>query len=163
MMSCTADQSATSPTWSAALFALVPLIVGFIPPGFVFALDSNAASSLGLSAVSIPAWVFIGVWVVAYPCMGLAAWTIWRSRINTDACIPIAMLIACFLITLSFWLSNSLRMTATLDAISLVLAWTMVWVFSKYARSAALYLLPWAIWMPVTLAFKLIALSQGLT
>ena len=156
------ERPTSSPQWTAVLFALTPLIVGFIPPGLVFGLNPNAASSLGLNAVSIPAWVFIGVWVLAYPGMGLAAWLVWRRRAEVDACVPIAALVAAFVVTLSFWLTDSLRMTATLDAINLVLAWTTVLVFSRYSRPAALSLLPWAIWMPITLAFKLLALSRGL-
>ena len=111
----------------------------------------------------IPVWVFIGVWCVAYPGMGCAAWLVWRRRAETDVSVPISVLAASFLITLSFWLTNSLRMTATLDAIGLVLAWTMVWVYSRYSSRAALCLLPWAIWMPVTLAFKIVALSRRIS
>ena len=151
-----------SPRWSAVVFALVPLVIGMLPGGLVFGLTPNAASAIGLTAVPIPAWVFIAVWVVAYPSMGIAAWLIWQKRSELDACVPIGVLIAGFTITLSFWLTNGLRMTATLDAINLILAWTTVWVFSRYSQKAALWLLPWAIWMPITLVYKLIAIGQGL-
>jgi tryptophan-rich sensory protein len=154
--------STTSSPWIAISFVLVPLILGFIPPGLVFGLNPNAASSIGLNAVGTPAWVFVGVWLVSYSGMGLAAWLGWQRRVERDACTPIAMLCASFLITLTFWLSNSLHMTATLDAINLILAWTTLWVYSKLSKPAALYLLPWAIWMPVTLTLKLLALGHGL-
>ena len=151
-----------SPLWTAVVFALLPLIVGMIPGGLVFGLNPNVATTIGLDAVPIPAWVFIAVWIVTYPSMGIAAWLVWRKRTEVDACVPVAILIAGFAITLSFWLTNSLQMTATLDAINLVLAWTTVWVFSRYSQKAALWLLPWAIWMPITLVVKLVALSRGL-
>lgn len=150
----------TSSPSSAIAFALVPLVLGFIPPGLIFGLNPNAASNIGLNGIPIPAWVFIAVWIVAYPGMGLAAWHVWQRRSQSDACVPIAMLGACFVVTLSFWSTNSLRMTAVLDAINLILAWTMVWVFSRFSQAAAICLLPWAIWMPITLVFKLVALTQ---
>lgn len=153
------NRLATSPGWTGLLFAAIPLIIGFIPPSLVFGLNPNAASDIGLTALTIPAWVFIGVWVIAYPSMGMAAWLLWKLRSQLDACVPIGILIAGFIISLSFWLTNSLRMTATLDAITLILAWTTLWVFSRYSRRAALWLLPWAIWMPITFGVKLLAIT----
>jgi len=143
---------------AAALFMLVPLIVGFVPPGIVFGLMPESVSRLGLTKVPIPAWVFIGVWLVAYPGMGLAAFTVWRRRAGIAVSVPLSILVCAFCCSLSFWLTNGLLMTATLDALNLLLAWTTLWVFSRYSTRAAVALLPWALWMPVTLAFKLYAL-----
>jgi tryptophan-rich sensory protein len=137
------------------------LFVGFLPPTLVFSLNANAATELGMNSVTIPAWLFIGVWLIAYPSMGIAAWKLWKRRGEVDVCVPIGVLIAGFVITLTFWLTNSLRMTATLDLVNLILAWTTMWIFSRYAREAAAWLLPWAIWMPITLSFKIAAMMQS--
>jgi hypothetical protein len=75
--------------------------------------------------------------------------------------VPLAVLGCAFLCGLSFWLTNGLLMTSTIDAINLLLAWTTIWVFSRYSTPAALALLPWGVWMPVTLALKLFALSHA--
>jgi tryptophan-rich sensory protein len=152
--------AAPPPRWAQALFMLVPLIVGFIPPGIVFGLMPESTSRLGMTEVHLPAWVFITVWLVVYPGMGLAAFTVWRGE-RPHASVPLAVLACAFLITLSFWLTNGLHMTATLDAINLLLAWTCIWVFSRYSTRAAFALLPWGLWMPVTLALKLRALSAS--
>jgi hypothetical protein len=60
--------------------------------------------------------------------------------------------------TMSFWLTNSLRMTAVMDATGMVLAYAVAWVYSRYAKNAVWWLLPWLLWMPTTLAIKLWAL-----
>ena len=144
--------------WALMVFMLAPLVVGFIPPGIVFGLMPDSSARLGLAEVHLPAWVFIAVWLVVYPGMGLAAFTVWRSN-QPLASVPLAMLGCAFFVTLSFWLTNGLLMTATIDAINLLLAWTSLWVFSRYSKRAALALLPWALWMPVTLALKVHAVS----
>jgi tryptophan-rich sensory protein len=137
-----------------------PLVLGFLPPALIFALEPGAPQRVGLGQVPIPAWVFIGVWAAIYPGMGLAGWSVWRRRRESghDAWVPLAVLFGGLLITLSFWLTNSLRMTATIDAINLVMAGTTLWVVSRYSRHAGLFLLPWAVWMPITLTCKLAAL-----
>ncbi len=143
-----------------ALFAAVPLLLGFLPATLTFALNPRAADDIGLTAVPVPAWVFIAVWLVIYPGMGLAAWHLRRSQTRTsdnlvEACIPLAVLIAGFLQTTAFWFSDSLRGIAGMDATGVVLSATTVWIFSRYSPTAARWLLPWAVWMPVTLAIKL--------
>lgn len=141
------------------VFMLTPLIIGFVPPGIVFGLFAESSARLGMAELHLPGWVFIAVWLVVYPGMGLAAFTVWKSE-EPHASVPLAMLACAFVITLSFWLTNGLQMTATIDGINLLLAWTSIWVFSRYSRRAALALLPWGLWMPVTLALKLHALSS---
>jgi tryptophan-rich sensory protein len=145
--------------WALLAFLLVPLIVGFIPPGIVFGLMPETTSRLGMAELHLPAWVFITVWLVVYPGMGWAAFTVWRSD-RAQASVPLAVLGCAFFITLAFWLTNGLLMTATIDAINLLMAWTTIWVFSRYSKRAALALVPWGLWMPVTFALKLHALTN---
>lgn len=66
-----------------------------------------------------------------------------------------AVLIAGFLQTTAFWFSDSLRGIAGMDATGVVLSATTIWIVSRYSPTAARWLLPWAVWMPVTLAIKL--------
>ena len=46
-----------------------------------------------------------------------------------------------------------------LDAIGVLLAATTVWVVSRYSGRASRWLIPWLVWMPITLLIKIAALS----
>jgi tryptophan-rich sensory protein len=116
-----------------------------------------------MSEVHVPPWVFIAVWAIIYSGMGLAAWSLTAQldKRSSATGVPLAVLCAAFLISLTFWLTNSLRMTATIDAINAILAIMTLWVVSRYSTSAARYLVPYAVWMPITLLIKLVAISRG--
>lgn len=157
---CRPPAVTSMPRSRKALFAAVPLLLGFTPATVIFALNPRAADDIGLTAVPVPAWTFIAVWLVIYPGMGLAAWHLWRRPTRTGddpagACVPMAVLIAGFLQTTAFWFSDSLRGIAGMDATGVVLSATTVWIVSRYSSAAARRLLPWAVWMPITLAIKL--------
>ena len=138
-------------------YAAVPLLLAQVPGRLTFALNPHAAEDIGMGRVGVPTWVFIAVWVVIYPCLGIAAWRVRRDV--ADASVPLAVLTAGFLQTFLFWLSDGLRAVAAADATGVLLAVTSVWVFSRYSRAAMWWLLPWVVWMPVTLVVKIIALS----
>jgi hypothetical protein len=104
--------------------------------------------------------MFIAVWCVIYPGMGIAVAELLPARSKRD-CVPIAVVITGFVATLTFWATNSLRMTATLDAINALFAATSTWVVAQHSRNAARYLVPWAAWMPITLSLKLYAILMG--
>jgi len=150
--------NALSARASAILFALGVLLVGMLPGRLTFLLDPNAATRIGLEAVPVPAWLFAGVWIVAYPCMGIATWLVWRTRDRGDVSVPLIVFGAALLQTLSFWLTNSLQMTAVIDATGILFAYTTAWVYSRYQRTAVWWLLPWLVWMPITFLIKLAAL-----
>ena len=143
--------------------AALALAVGFLPAALTFGLDPTAASRLGMSDVRVPLWVFVAVWSIIYPGMGLTAWSLTGQLDERSPAThtPFAILGASFLISLTFWLTNSLRMTATLDAINALLAFTTLWVVSRYSTRAARFLIPYAAWMPITLLIKLIAIERG--
>ena len=147
--------------WLALLFATSILIIGLIPGALTFALDPNAATRIGLGVTPIPASVFSSVWLIAYPGMGIATWLVWRRRDHADVSIPLAIFGGAFLQTLSFWLTNSLRMTAVVDATGVLLAYTVAWVYWRYRPATLWWLLPWLTWMPITLGIKLWALWNG--
>jgi tryptophan-rich sensory protein len=148
---------------TAVLFAVVFLLLGFLPATLTFALNHNAAHDIGLTQIPVPAWIFVAVWLVIYPCMGIAAWRLWGYRIGDEVCVPMAVLITGFISTTAFWLTDSLRTTAVLDGMGVLLASTTVWVVSRYSRGAAYWLIPWVAWMPVTLSIKIAVLSGLLT
>ena len=155
------QESAGDPTLraSAAAAAVAALVVGFLPASVTFVLNPGAATDIGLAAVPIPAWFFVAVWLVIYPCMGVSAWLLWQQRAVTDVSVPLAVLAAGFVQTCAFWLTDGLRTTALLDAIGVLLAGTTVWVVSRYSRRASRWLIPWLVWMPITLLIKIAALS----
>jgi tryptophan-rich sensory protein len=167
LMTATASRNhqpaATStPRIQRALFAVTALLLGFTPATLTFALNPHTADDIGLNAVPIPAWGFIAVWLVIYPGMGLAAWHLWHQRTHNNpdyARVPLAVLTAGFLQTTTFWFNDSLRGIAGMDATGVVLSATTVWVISRYSSAAARWLLPWAIWMPITLTIKLAVLT----
>ena len=151
-----------SPQWTIWFFAGATLLPGMIPSALTFALDANAASRLGIGQIPIPEWVFILVWLIAYPCMGVATWLIWKQRDKVNVSIPIAIFIAGYLNTFSFWLTNSMQMTAVLDAIVLSLAYTVAYVYYQYDKRTLWWLLPWLLWMPFTFAVKVWAVFGGI-
>lgn len=153
--------TASASRWSVLLFALGVLLIGMAPGTLTFMLDPNAAARIGLDSVPVPAWVFTGVWLVVYPSMGIATWFIWRKRGEQDVSVPLSIFSAALLQTLSFWLTNSILMTAVIDATGLVLAYTVAWVYWRYQKVTIWWLLPWLVWMPITFLIKLWALGGG--
>lgn len=150
-----------SSRWWAIVFALGVLGVGMAAGRLTFALDPHVTTRIGLDAVPVPAWVFTGVWLVAYPSMGIATWLVWRTRGAQDVSVPLAVFSAAVLQTLSFWLTSSLQMTAVIDATGLLLSYTVAWVYSRYWKAAVWWLLPWLVWMPITLGLKLWVIRNG--
>ena len=146
---------------TALMFALSVLLIGMVPAALTFVLDPNAVVRISLDAVPIPAWVFTVVWLVIYPGMGIATWFVWNTRRERDISIPLTIFVAALLQTIAFWFTNSLRMTAVMDATGLLLAYTVAWVYSRYWKAAVWWLLPWLLWTPITLLIKLWALSGG--
>ena len=142
------------------LFVGAALVAGFLPAAVTFALDPRAADDIGLTVVPVPAWAFVLIWVVVYSGTGLAAARLWqlRTTIGCDVGVPLAVLVAGFLQSTSFWLTDSLRATAVMDATGVVLALTTLWIVGRYSGAAARSLWPWAAWMPITLLIKLCVL-----
>ncbi len=141
------------------IFAVTALLVGFVPAVAAFALNPHAASDIGLTAIPVPAWVFVVVWLIIYPSMGVAAAHLWANRGGLDVCVPLAVLVAGLLQSTSFWFTDSLHATAVTDATGILLAATTVWVVSRYSSTAARWLIPWLTWMPITFAIKVAVVS----
>jgi tryptophan-rich sensory protein len=140
-------------------YAGIPVVLGNIPGSVAFAVNPNTAVDIGLTRVPLPPWVFVVVWAVIHAGMGLAAWQLRRSIRDGDACVPLALLAVGYLQTNLFWLSDGLRSVAAADATGVLLATVTTWVFARHSRAAARWLLPWLVWMPITLTVKIIALA----
>jgi translocator protein len=143
---------------SAIAYAAVPLLLANIPGAVAFAVDPNLAEDIGMTRVAVPPWVFVVVWAIIHGGMGLAAWQLRRSSSTVDACLPLALLAVSYVHSNLFWLAEGLRSVAATDATGLLLAAVTTWAFARQDRLAARLLLPWLVWMPITLAIKVIAL-----
>jgi tryptophan-rich sensory protein len=142
---------------SAVLYAGIPLALANVPALLTFAINPNAAEDIGMTRVAVPPWVFVVVWAVIHAGMGLAAWQL-RHSSTVDACLPLALLAVGYLHSQLFWLAEGLRSVAATDATGVLLATVTAWAFARQSRAAARWLLPWLVWMPITLTIKLIAL-----
>jgi tryptophan-rich sensory protein len=142
---------------SAVLWAGIPLVLANIPGSLAFAVNPNTAEDIGMTRVAVPPWVFIVVWAVIHAGMGLAVWQLRRSA-AVDACVPLALIAVGYLHSNLFWLAEGLRSVAATDATGLLLAAVTTWAVARQSRAAARWLLPWLVWMPVTLAIKIVAL-----
>jgi tryptophan-rich sensory protein len=139
-----------------AAYVAVPLALSAIPGSVAFAVNPDTAVDIGLTRVPLPPWVFIVVWAVIHAGMGLAAWRLRQS--TEDYAVPLALLVVGFLQTNLFWLADGLRSVAAADATGLLLAVVTTWAVARESRAAAWWLVPWVVWMPVTLAVKIAVL-----
>jgi translocator protein len=149
--------------WTAVAFALGTLCSGLLSAGLSFAAAGNhsAANPAGvLPALWPPAWVFWAVWTVIYPCWGVATWLVWRRRHGADvrgalALYTINILGALFFLPLSNLTANNPAVLTLLDANGLIGAYALAWLYTRYDRSTLWWLLPYLVWMPLTLALKI--------
>jgi tryptophan-rich sensory protein len=107
-----------------------------------------------------PPWVFWAVWLLIYPAQGVALWLIWRQRRAKNVSAPVILFAVAWLQNLTFWLTDSLVTTAFIDTVGLALAYATAWLFARYSRAAARWLLPWLIWMPITTVLKWYLVAQ---
>lgn len=107
-----------------ALFIAIPVIIGQLPAGLVFALNPNITANIGLDILPIPAWFFIGLWVVIYAGIGITAYKILNLKTQSIKCIPVGILVSGFLTTHFFWFTESFRTTAILDALGIIISFT---------------------------------------
>lgn len=151
------SQRSTAPTrrWLGAIgFAVALLALGLGVAFLALATRPALENTVEQPDLLFPPWVFWAVWLVIYPAQGVALWLIWRRRSHESVTAPLTLFAIAWLQNLSFWLTNSLMMTAIIDTIGLILAFATAWLFARHSRSAVLWLLPWLIWMPITTILK---------
>jgi len=139
-------------------WVVAPVALGTIPAGIYFALTGGGAAP-GAGALPLPDWAVVLVWIGIYGGMGRAAWWANRDLAQPNRAAPLALLTAGAVQSWLFWVSPSLAAIALTDAAGVVLSAVTFLAFRETLPQASLCLLPWVIWMPLTLAFKLVALA----
>jgi benzodiazapine receptor len=137
----------------------ISMAIGFLAFSF---LPTEIFTAQNVPAIEPIAWLFWAVWIVIYPSIGVATYLIWKRRTIEDVALPLLLFCVLLLQNLSFWLSNTVRMTTVIDATGLFLSYTLAYSYYRHSKAAALWLLPLLIWMPITLTIKIwLWTSQG--
>jgi translocator protein len=144
---------------TAFLFAGGTLALGYFAAWFSFTFIPSGPA-LTLPPIYPPPWVFWAVWLVIYPCWGVATSLVWEQRHTAD----VKAVMALYFLTL---ISNTLflpianlsggnpAVLSLMDANGVVSSWVIAWLYTRYTRAAGLWMLPLLIWMPITLALKI--------
>lgn len=122
------------------------------------------AQSVPLTETTYPSWwpplpLFWMVWLVIYPASAVAAWLVWRQRLVSDvrgALVAFALMnVASALFLPVSTLVGELPSVMTLmDLNGVVAVSAIAWLFSRYDRTAAWWMLPYLVWMPTTTILK---------
>ncbi|WP_425148227.1 tryptophan-rich sensory protein [Deinococcus sp.] len=146
----------------ALLFAGGTLLLGMLSAAISFAHAgprSVTMPALLLPFLWPPPWVFWAVWIVIYPCLGVAAFLIWRKRQQTDvrgALLLYALTVVgtFFFLPVSNLTPNNPGVWTLMDANGVVTTYALGWLYSRYEKATLWWLLPSLIWMPLTLGLK---------
>ena len=148
-----------SPWWMALVFAGGIFALGMGVAGVAFARNRTTGGAKALNdynfpgaSSSAPFWL---VWLIIYPCMGVATWLVWRRRREVRVQEPLLIFTVSLFQGFTFWLSRSVQMTQIIDGTGFMLAYATAWIYSRYSKAAALWLSPWLLWMPFTFILKL--------
>lgn len=106
-----------------------------------------------------PLWLFWTVWLVIYPASGVAAWQVWLRRHDADVRGALVAFVLMNLASALFLPISSLvggipAVLTLMDLNGVIAVYVIAWLFSRYARSAAWWMLPYLVWMPITTALK---------
>jgi translocator protein len=140
--------------WGAVCFAFGVLFIGMSVALIALQLRPTVIAEQTAAASTIPQWAFWAVWLIIYPAQGVALWLLWQRRQQKGALLAIGLFVLAYLQNLTFWLTNSLVMTAWIDTVGLFLAYISAWAVARVSPRAAWWLLPWLIWMPCTTLYK---------
>lgn len=147
----TPGSGARSSCWVALLFAMGVLGAGMLAA--VLAIRRSPPEMI--ASGPLPDWAFWAVWVLIYPCMGVASWLVWRQRQRQPVAGVLLLFGVALAQNLSFWLAPDLVVVALVDLIGCALAYLVAWRYAGVDPAAAWWLLPWLLWMPITTALKL--------
>ncbi|BDP43846.1 hypothetical protein DAETH_38150 (plasmid) [Deinococcus aetherius] len=163
MLSARSLRSPSSPWWMALVFSLGTLLLGMVSAGLSFATAGEHSTAIPLGAlppVWPPAWVFWAVWIVIYPCWGMATYLVWRRRGEADVrgalvLYALNLLGNLFFLPLSNLTANNPAVLTLLDANGLVGIYALAWLYTRYNRVTLWWLSPFLVWMPLTTALKM--------
>lgn len=156
-------------TWSTRrdlplLLAFIVVVVGVGLGAASISFAAAGGNPAGAAHLTRPAlWppdpVFWMVWLVIYPCSAVAAWTVWRRRHTADvrgALVAFALIniSAALFLPISSLVASNPAVLALMDYNGVIGVYLLAWLFSRYSKVAALWLLPYLIWMPLTAALK---------
>lgn len=152
-----------SSRWGAVAFAGAILALGMLSAGLSFAVQPEAVGSRAPQVyppIYPPDWAFWTVWLVIYPCWGVATWLVWQRRREMDLRNFWRYFAATFALNLAFMPISALThgnpaVLAALDATGIVLLPLAAWMYGRYSRPALYWLLPKFIWGPITLGLKI--------
>lgn len=135
-------------------------LAAFLGVAFVAMIVGGLATSIGMGSWyqtlpkpfwTPPDWVFGPVWTVLYAMMGIAAWLVWRQAGLRGAAVGLGLffvqLVVNVLWPVLFFAFQEFGWAA-LDIVALlllILATTRA--FLDHSRTAALLLLPYAVWV----------------
>lgn len=105
-------------------------------------------------------WIFWAVWLVIYPASGVAAWRVWRQRRTADvrgALVAFALMnvAGALFLPISSLVGGLPAVLTLMDLNGVVAVYAIAWLFARYDRRAALWMLPYLVWMPLTSALKI--------
>lgn len=154
--------SEKSPWWMALVFAGGILLAGMLDAWLsLTVLDGGAIMQPDLKYPPIypPAWLFWAVWLVIYPCWGVATWLVWRRRYEVDLRGFWLFFAFTLLVNMAFMPINALTrgnplVLSAMDATGLILRPLSLWLYWRYAKATFWWLLPSTVWLPITLSLK---------
>ena len=153
------DLPAKSPWWVPWAFAIGTFLLG------------GLAAQIGLNIPHTdhwrypgfwpPLWIFWAVWVVIYPCWGLATYLIWCKRHEADVRGALALFVASvgsgfFFMPIASLSNNNPGVMTMGDLNGIVSSLIIAWLYTRYDRRTIWLLLPLLIWMPITFGLKLL-------
>ncbi len=155
-------RAAPSPAWMAPLFALGVLSLGMLSARWGLSLVGHAPDAAAQTVspeIPLPTWIFWAVWVVNYPCLGIATWVVWRRRHEAPVTEALVLFGVNLLVLLAFMPITSIagdnRVAALMDVLGLTSGYAVAWSYARVSRTALQWLTPYLVWLPITTALKL--------
>lgn len=131
---------------------VVPLAVGFLGSMSTRSAIDTWFPALERPAFSPPDWVFAPVWTILYIMMGIAAFLVWRSGMQSRYVAPALVAFAVQLGLNFLWPELFFgRRQLLLGLVDIIALWAMIVVtmvlFFKVSRVAGLLMIPYLAWV----------------
>lgn len=144
---------------TAALFVVGVTAFGSGAAAVGLGLDGPPNSTV-LPPVWPPEWLFWAVWLVIYPASGIAAWRVWERRRVADvrgalAAFAIVNVASAMFLPVTTLTGGAPGAMTLMDLNGVVAIGILTWLFARYDRIAAYWMLPYLVWMPITSLLKI--------
>ena len=162
--SVTNQKSALRFPWRMAfLFAAGVLLLGMTDAMITMLVaHGNPAKNPGYHYPPIwPAdWVFWVVWIVIYPCLGVATALIWQRRQTFSiqhamVCFVVLLAVTLLFLPLSDVVQGNPVGLTLMDTSAFLLSYALAWTYGRIARLTLWWLVPLLLWTPLTLLLKI--------